>query len=147
MYIRIYIKIYTHSFKKRLLLKRPPIHIPSKSMPTRHCSFCGKLTQCKHCPCNQAVYCGSECQAAHWPWHKLSCTAPTDTFQVGFCSWCDTYKRCRRCPCKAVLYCNRECQASDWGDHQLVCRRVTWAKKGQGKGLQGESEGQVEDLY
>ena len=39
------------------------------------CSGCSKLTKtCLHCPCRSGVvYCGKECQRAHWKEHKPTC--------------------------------------------------------------------------
>ena len=108
-------------------------------MPERYCNYCHKFTRCKHCSCRQAWYCNRDCQAAHWRWHKLVCTAPTEREQVGRCNFCSTFKRCKRCPCKAVLYCSRECQERDWPEHELVCRRPKRTNS------QGEAQGQVED--
>jgi len=35
----------------------------------------GSLKRCSQC--QVALYCGKECQKAHWPTHKLSCIPPT----------------------------------------------------------------------
>jgi hypothetical protein len=37
------------------------------------CMSCGRSSS-KKCPCTMVMYCSKECQVAHWPTHKTSCT-------------------------------------------------------------------------
>ena len=43
------------------------------------CAYCGTGGKTLKCPCSGAIYCGTECQKAHWQHHKKECTVVLGT--------------------------------------------------------------------
>jgi hypothetical protein len=89
------------------------------------CNSCGTLLpidQILRCPCNNALYCSTQCQASDWPAHQTRCSAASMEQSVEICS------NCRRtsttlcvCRCRKTFYCDRRCQKKHWHRHAHMC--------------------------
>jgi hypothetical protein len=89
------------------------------------CNSCGTLLlpdQILRCPCKNALYCSTQCQASDWPAHQTRCSAASMEQSVEICS------NCRRtsttlcvCRCGKTFYCDRRCQRKHWHRHAHMC--------------------------
>ncbi|CUF38965.1 zinc finger protein, putative [Bodo saltans] len=89
------------------------------------CNGCGKLLSpdlILKCPCSNALYCSTLCQAKDWPVHQTRCSAASMQQSVEICS------NCRRtsttlcvCRCGKTYYCDRRCQKKHWHRHAHMC--------------------------
>lgn len=104
------------------------------------CTFCNKSSHAlKKClQCGKAQYCDRECQAKHWPAHKIECNTSTtqqhhlsesssprqsETSSSVCCACCGSSSvKLRACSrCGKVKYCKKECQIKHWKDHKGTC--------------------------
>jgi len=106
-----------------------------------------KLYKCSKCL--SAVYCGEECQRAHWEsTHHRECKALTEaqwdsysrlwarggwSSRPSICATCGLLPANRKwCPCRRVAYCGTTCQRAHWRSHKPECAWKTTADNSQG---------------
>jgi len=107
------------------------------------CRNCGTASNLSCTRCNQAWYCGRDCQLKDWKAHKKFCKKKaafvndtqakdggmsgnkTGSEGIHTCGLChkEAKKSCSQC--KQVWYCDQICQGKHWRLHKRKCKKST----------------------